>query len=246
MWGFAAAAALLWPARAAGPFDGLPLELGGKAILLGVLFPLLWWWQPAFLRTRTARALVLALLASKAIAAVTLAPEGWCVRFEPGRPLVRDATSPVPHSWDVRADWLAPAPECSAVMRRPYTGIGEFPVWFFNLPPPNDSWPGEGDRPPAARTQMTVSGFLDAPRAAELRLALGDDMVGTTTAYLDGVPFRDAVSVTAGLHRIRVDSLLTGERWQFVPSWDGASLWTSAATATTTRPRPGDRILRPL
>ncbi len=160
-WGFAAAAALLWPARTAGPLDGVPLDGVAEAILIGVVFPALLWFHPRFLRTSVARGAILALLAWKTFAAVAVVPDGWCVRFEPGRPYVSDATSPVPHSWDVRADWLSPQPTCSAVMRRRYMGIGEFPVWFFNLPAANGMYPVEGDRPPTARTAMTVTGFLD-------------------------------------------------------------------------------------
>src|SRR5207244_12147216 len=96
--------------------------------------------------------------------AATITPDGWCVGFEPERPLVNDAASIVPHSWDVRADWLSEIPACSAVVRRAYKGLGEFPVWFFNLPPPNENWPGELDRPPGATTGMIVTGFLDATR----------------------------------------------------------------------------------
>src|SRR5258708_6263349 len=98
------------------------------------MVPALLWFHPAFLRTRLSKVAIVVLIVWKAFAATALVPDGWCVRFEPGRPVVREATDIVPHSWDVRADWLSDHPSCSAVMRRPYTGIGEFPVWFFNLP----------------------------------------------------------------------------------------------------------------
>ena len=244
-WGLAAVVALLWPARTAGPLDGIPLDGVVKAVVIGVVFPALWWFHPTFLRTRLARSAIVALIAWKAIAAFALVPEGWCVRFETGRPLGRDAASAVPHSWDVRADWLAAQPACSAVMRRPYTGIGEFPVWFFNLPPAQDGDPAAADRPPFARTAMTVTGFLDAPRAGDLRLTFGADMHDTTTAFIDGQPFRDAVRVEAGIHRIRIESILVGYVWQFAPLWDGADLWSSSPKATLTRPSWLDRLLRP-
>ena len=142
MWGLLAVVALLWPARTVGLLDGLPLERTiANAVLLGIVLPTLLWFHPRFLRAPLARAAVLALLAWKAFGAATITPDGWCVRFEPQRPLVKDAASIVPHSWDVRADWLSDQPACSAIVRRPYKGLGEFPVWFFNLPPPNESWP---------------------------------------------------------------------------------------------------------
>src|SRR6185436_10115199 len=121
---------------------------------------------------------------------------------EPGRPLVSDAASTVPHSWDVRADWLADQPACSAMMRRPYTGLGEFPVWFFNLPAADGGYPVEGDRPPGARTAMTVTGFLDAYRAGEIQLEFGADMLETATLYVDGQPIHGGARLEAGTHRI--------------------------------------------
>ncbi len=144
------------------------------------------------------RCAILVLLIWKAWTAVTLAPEGRCVRFEPTRPIVADATSAVPHSWDVRADWRNPQPACSAVMRRAYTGIGEFPVWFFNLPPTTDALhPSEDDRPPAARTMMVVTGYLEAPAHGEIGIDVGDDMKGHTRIHLDGDPIADVAQVTA-------------------------------------------------
>jgi hypothetical protein len=217
-WGLLAIVALLWPARTAGVLDGLPLDGVVKAIVIGVVFPSLVWFHPAFLRSRLARGSVVALLAWKAFALFALVPDGWCVRFEPGRPLVRDAASVVPHSWDVRADWLDGQPACSAVMRRPYNGLGEFPVWFFNLPAADGGYPVEGDRPPTARTAMTVTGYLDAPRAGEMRIELGADMIETTRMYVDAEPFQTVAPLSAGLHRIRIESMLAGESWAIRPA----------------------------
>jgi hypothetical protein len=244
-WGLAAIAALVWPARVAGPLDGLPLDGLGEAILIGVVFPSLLWFHPQFLRTRLTRSAIVLLLAWKSFAVSALVPDGWCVRFEPGRPLVRDAASVVPHSWDVRADWLVRQPACSAVMRRPYRGLGEFPVWFFNLPPAGGGYPVNGDRPPTARTAMTVTGFVAAPHSGEMRIGLGADMLDTTRIYIDGAPFPNAGSVEPGIHRIRIESVLVGESWRFEPLWNGADLWSSTAKATLTRPSRLDRMMRP-
>jgi hypothetical protein len=223
----------------------MSLDGVAEAILIGVVFPSLLWFHPRFLRTWLARGAVVALLAWKAFAMSALVPDGWCVRFEPGRPLVSDATSVVPHSWDVRADWLAQQPACSAVMRRPYNGLGEFPVWFFNLPAADGFYPVEGDRPPTARTAMTVTGFVDAPRSGEMRIELGADMLETTAIYVDGKPFRDAAGLEPGIHRIRVESMLVGYLWRFVPLWNGADLWSSSAQATLKRPSRLDHMMRP-
>src|SRR4026207_1055806 len=64
-------AALLWPGRLSGPFDGAPLDGVAEAVVVGVLFPALWWFHPRFLTTRFARTCVVALLAWKAFTAVT-------------------------------------------------------------------------------------------------------------------------------------------------------------------------------
>jgi Dolichyl-phosphate-mannose-protein mannosyltransferase len=246
MWGLLAVVALLWPARTSGLLDGLPLEHTiANAVLVGVVVPSLLCFHPRFLRTRLARGAVVALLAWKAVGAAALTPDGWCVRFEPQRPLVADAASIVPHSWDVRADWLADKPVCSAMMRRAYTGLGEFPVWFFNLPPPNDSWPVESDRPPGARTGMTVSGFLDVAHPGVLQFDFTPDM--NASAYVDGVKVEDALTVAPGTHRVRVDAMLTGERWRFEPHWNGADLWHSVSVvATAKRPSRLDILARPV
>lgn len=243
MWALFAAVALLWPSRIAGTFDGIPLETPAKAILLGLVLPCLLWFHASFLRTRVARAAIVVLAAWKIVMAVALVPDGWCVRFEPTRPLVSDAKSTVPHSWDVRADWLSDEPACSAVMRRDYHGLGEFPAWFFNLPPPSESWPAAEDRPPAARTAMTVTGFLHARRAGTFDLELTQDMA--PAVYVDGELVRGPIELAPGTHRIRVDAMLTGDYWRFIPRWDGADLWSSAI-ATMKRPASLDVILRPI
>jgi hypothetical protein len=245
MWGLLAVVALLWPARTVGLLDGLPLERTiANAVLLGIVLPTLLWFHPRFLRAPLARAAVLALLVWKAFGAATITPDGWCVRFEPQRPLVKDAVSIVPHSWDVRADWLSDEPACSAIVRRPYKGLGEFPVWFFNLPPPNESWPGELDRPPGARTGMVVSGFIDSRREGTLQLEFTRDM--QAAAYVDGVKMDRTASLTPGVHHVRVEAMLTGDRWRFEPRWNGADLWSSrGVVATVKRPSGFDAIVRP-
>ena len=245
MWGLLAVVALLWPARTVGLLEGLPLESTiANTVLLGVVLPTLLWFHPRFLRVPFARGAILALLAWKALAAATITPDGWCVRFEPQRPLVKDATSIVPHSWDVRADWLSDQPACSAIVRRPYKGLGEFPVWFFNLPPPNDSWPDPLDLPPAARTGMIVSGFVDAARDGTLQLEFTRDM--QAAAYVDGVKMDRTANLAPGIHHVRVEAMLTGDRWRFEPRWNGADLWRSAGVVSTVkRPSRFDAIVRP-
>jgi hypothetical protein len=245
VWGIAAAVALLWPARLSGPLDGMPLDGVVEAILVGVVFPTLLWFHPRFLRTTGVRGAILTILAWKAVAVLTLVPDGWCVKFVPGRPIVSDAPTQTPHSWDVRADWLASRPQCSAIMRRPYHGLGEFPAWFFNLPGATGGYPVEGDRPPAARTAMTVTGFLAARQPGRLQFEFGTDMRDTTNVVIDGQPARGEIALDAGVHRVTVESLLVGDVWRFVPRWNGRDLWRSSATATLQQPSRLDGLVRP-
>jgi hypothetical protein len=92
---------------------------------------------------------------------------------------------------------------------------------------------------------MTVVGFLHAQQAGSLDIAFGRDMVATT--FVDGVPISGAADLTSGIHRIRIDALLTGGSWRFVPRWNGADLWrTTATTATLTRPSRVDLLVRPI
>ena len=36
---------------------------------------------------------------------------------------------------------------------------------------------------------------------------------------LDGVRISEAATIAPGIHRIRVDATLTGDRWRFAPRW---------------------------
>jgi hypothetical protein len=247
IWGLLAAAALLWPARLGGPLDGVPLDQPLEAVLIGLVVPALWWFHPRFLTTTFARGCVLALFAWKALTAVVLVQDGLCIRFMPAAPLVKDAAGVVPHSWDLRADWRAPVPSCSAIMTRQYSRLSEFPAWFFNLPPPNDSWPGPRDRPPGAATGMTASGFLRAPAAGRLSISTGADM--SAAVHLDdeaslGYARSTGLRLTPGVHRILIDAALTGDQWQFVALWNGTDVW-SRSMATVERPSRIDLAVRP-
>src|SRR5438067_357794 len=131
LWRLLAAMALLWPARIAGPLDGVPLDRVAEAIAIGLVFPALCWFDGSFLDRRAARVLIVMLLVWKVTTSALLVQDGWCVTLMPSRPYVADQTGR-PHSWDVRADWRSSDPICSAVMTRSYRGMEEFPVWFFN------------------------------------------------------------------------------------------------------------------
>jgi hypothetical protein len=249
-WGLLAAIALLWPDRISGPWDGMPLDTTAEAVLVGAVFPALWWFHPRFLATRFPRVCILALLGWKVLTAVALVQDGWCVKFVPSAPFVKGGTGAL-HSWDIRGDWRSDNPSCSAVMTRAYDGLSDFPAWFFNLPPATDmlpALPAATDRPPGATIAMTVEGFLRAPRAGVLQIITGPDVAARM--YVDegsasaGSVAGDGVPLTSGIHRIRVDAKLTGDRWRFVPLWNGADLW-SQSIATLKKPSRRDLAVRP-
>src|ERR1700746_2766077 len=90
LWGIAAAAALLWPDRISGPFDGVPLDGVAEAILVGGVFPALCWFHPRFLRATRAHVCVVLLVVWKIASSALFVQDGWCVRFEPARPFAKD------------------------------------------------------------------------------------------------------------------------------------------------------------
>lgn len=240
-WGVVAAIALLWPDRISGPLDGVPLDRVPEAIAIGAILPALWALHPPFLRTSFARGSIVALLVWKAFASTLLVQDGWCVRFDPMRPYAKDAVG-APHSWDLRADWRAAEPACSAVMTRSYHNLHEFPVWFFNLPPASDSWPAAQDRPPGATIAMRVRGFLHTNDAGRLQIDTGPDIRAST--QVDGRPIGEGAQVAAGLHIVAIEALLTGERWWLIPRWNGEELWTSVTT-TIDHPSRFNLLVRP-
>jgi hypothetical protein len=247
LWGSAAIAALLWPGHLGGLLDGAPLDRVPEAVLLGLVTPLLWWLHPGYLRNRFVQVLIVALVLAKA-GSLFLAPDGWCVQFDTPKPLVTDSRGRI-HSWDVRADWWSDAPRCSAIVTRPYREFKEFPVWFFNMPPADNNLPGPDDRPPYATLDMTVAGYLRADAPGELIIETGDTMV--TSLVVDGGeveragPSRHQVILERGRHFIQIKSRLTGNRWTFVPLWNGSPMGSRGfAVATTTMPSPSDARIR--
>jgi hypothetical protein len=241
LWGILAAAALLWPDRISGPFDGVPLDRVAEAVLIAGVLPALWYFHPGFLRSSRARACILALVAWRIASALLFVQDGWCVRFQPARLFAKDAGTAT-HAWDMRADWRAFEPACSAIMTRPYRDLFEFPAWFFNLPPPSDSWPIPVDRPPYATVAMSVHGFVSPSSAGVLQIDTGPDV--SATISVDGIVQRGPSPIGPGVHAVAIDAVLTGDRWALVPLWNGQDLW-SHTTATARRPSSLDLRARP-
>jgi hypothetical protein len=240
-WGLIAVGALLWPDPISGPADGVPLDHIPEAILIAGVLPALWYFHAGFLRSTRARACIVALVSWRIVSALVFVQDGWCVRFDPARQLTKDATG-APHAWDMRADWRSPDPACSAIMTRSYHELAEFPAWFFNLPPPNESWPAPADRPPGATVAMHVHGFLGAPADGVLAIEAGPDVAALVS--VDGTVVRGPALVARGLHFVAVDAVLTGDRWALVPRWNGNEIWSHAIT-TVRRPSRVDLAARP-
>lgn len=244
-WAVVAAIALWWPARIAGPLDGVPLDTLADAAVLGLAAAALLVIDPTVLRRRFVRGVIVLLILWKAGTGAALVQDGWCIQFTSPAPLYRGDLR-VPHSWDVRADWRSPAPRCSAVMTAGYATLEQFPVWFFNLPPAD---PGSNnaapDRPPNATLQLAVEGFLDAGKPGLFQISMRDDV--QAVVLVDGVAVADpaaGLTVAPGTHHVKIAGTLVGDRWSLEPRWNGADLWR-ATTATMTAPTATDRWLRP-
>jgi hypothetical protein len=249
MWRVLLLAALLWPSKLSGKFDGIPLDDLVEALLFGLLVPALIWLHPRFLRSIAARACVIALLLLKAGSSLALVQEGFCISFDPPKPMVWDSKGK-PHSWDMRADWLSPDPACSAVMTRSYPTPARFPVWFFNLPPPDDAQNREGYYPGQILIRVGIHGFVDA--AGPGTLGLQSDPAMNATMRVDDSPVipdepgHHQVTVSPGIHWVQIESTLAGKRWSLVPSWNGADLGSpSFAPVTLMPPSRLDRLVRP-
>lgn len=243
-WSVVALALLLWPANVPGMFDGAPLDGGPEAVVVGLLLPVLCWFHGGFLRGRLGPALIVALALVRVVDA-QMTPGGWCVRFDTPKPIVRDSTGR-PHSWDVRADWRSPDPQCSAVMTSGYHTFKRFPVWFFNLPPVESDRPTADDRPPYATATMTVVGFMDVAEPGAFDLQVGRYM--PTSVIIGGRPaephgeFAYRLDVPAGLHLVQIETTLQGNEWVFMPSWNQQPLGTAGfPLVTIDRPQSRDR-----
>ena len=202
VWGLLALAALLWPDRLAGPFDGVPLDrqleadryrprAAGAVVVRSRVSP------PPRSRASSSSCCACGNCFRRRRSSRTA---GACASSRRG-PYVKGQTG-APHAWDLRADWRSPDP---ALLRdhdaADTASFAEFPAWFFNLPPPNESWPEPLDRPPAATVGMTVHGFLErAATPARCRSTPGQ--TASTTVTIDDVsrPWRRSnARLTAGI-----------------------------------------------
>ena len=220
MWIALLVAVLLWPTHGISALDGIPLDRWLEALIVGAVVPALWWLHPSFGRHFAVKAATVLLLVLKVADSTLLTQQGWCVRFETA-PLYEDGPS-VQTSWDARADWRSPVPQCSAIMARPYISFTRFPVWFLNL---------QDTRPPRVPVRVSVDGYLRAPIPGTLTF----DVRGANTAPAP-------VSLAAGVSHVQFDGMFNGSDWALVSRWNGRDVFSAVAT-TRLPPTVADRML---
>ena len=222
-WTAAGAVALLWPGRALGLLDGMPLNGATEAVLVGLVVPALWWLDRSVLAKPWARFAIVALLVVKA-GGLLLTPQGLCARFSTSSPLVGNIlTIPVEEpggflrSWDVRADWRAQSPVCTAIVDRPYRSATDFPAWFVNVL--------DFIRPGRRDLTVDLSGYVRVPGAGVFSLAAAQDMTlaGTVGTQTVSAAAGQTIEVTLalGIQPIRLHGSLSGDRWSLIPLWNG-------------------------
>ncbi len=248
MWTLALAAAVLWPGRMLSPLDGIPLTGHAEAVLLGVVLPVLWSIDRRFLHRRPAQAAIAALLALKITASLALPQHGLCGRFSTAAPFAGvistiqvDEPAGLLRSWDVRADWRDATPRCTAILDRPYRARSEFPAWFLNLL--------NAIRPDANDLALDVEGHVAVDHAGTFVIETGPDMAvdgeigGASVVAAKGAPILAPLAV--GSHAIALHVAIKGERWRFVPLWNGRDAWTSTRLTSSPSTRFDAVVSRP-
>ena len=248
LWPLLLALALLWPSRVLSPFGGMPLTGAGGAVLIALVFPVLWWLDRSFLTRRMARMLIVALAFVKIGAWVSLPQHGLCAQVTTAAPftgtihtIAVDEPAGVLRSWDVRTDWTAPVPRCTAVFERPYRSQLEFPAWYLNLV--------GALRPNARNLNLRVTGYLQADQPGSFLIETGSAMDVDGTIGSNRVSTANGSQITAslpaGIHAIDLRGVVHGDDWKFVPLWNGRDAW-STVRLTTTPPTRIDRVAAPI
>jgi hypothetical protein len=213
-----ALAALWWPGRLAGIFDGVPFDSGPDAIFLGLILPVLLALVPDVCRDRRVQLVVIALLAWKAFSSFALVQDGLCVRVSAP---AADGRVVAVKNWDVRTDWLSPDPACSAIATRSYVEERLFPVWLpFNFPQVESATPAH----------LVMTGTVGAGGAGEFGARVSPSV---------------EARVRMEAQAIVIDATLTADQnWMLVPTRNAADLFSSVMT-TVSPPSTLDLIVRP-
>jgi len=244
IWILALAAAVLWPSHTLSALHGMPLDTGAAAILIGLVLPVLCWIHRRYLDNAFVRIAIVALLALKIADVALLTQQGLCARFSTAAPYSTSVlTIPIEEpsgalrSWDVRADWRADSPACTAIVDRPYAEASSFPAWFVNI----TDFATSGRR----SLTMEVSGVARVSERGLFVVDVDRDMTVTgrigsqDVASTGGRPM--LATLESGKARIDLHASLTGDHWRLVPTLNGGDAF-SAASLTITEPRAIDRI----
>ena len=244
MWVVALASAVLWPSHTLSALHGIPLDTRAGALVIGLAVPVLCWIDRRYLDTAFARIAIVALVALKIADATLLTQQGLCARFSTSAPYTTNVlTIPIEEprgilrSWDVRADWRADVPACTAIVDRPWPDASSFPAWFVNI----TDFATSGRR----NLTMDVSGYVRAGERGLFVLDVDRDMtVGGRIASQDvsstgGRPVLAALE--AGPQPVDLHAALTGDRWRLVPTLNGHDAF-STASITIAKPRAIDRL----
>ena len=230
LWAVALFVALLWPSHALSLVDGVPLDGRTEALLIGLAVPALVWIHGTFLDRTAARVAIVALLAVKIAGTALLTQGGLCATFSTAAPYNTNVlTIPIDEprgllrSWDVRADWRAESPACTAVIDRPYADATAFPAWFVNITDYGTSGP--------RHIAMDVTGYIRTSESGEFVIATDPGVTGAPAA----------TRLDAGTHRVEFHATLTGDRWRLIPQWNGRDAF-SATALTIAEPHAVDRF----
>ena len=234
-WSAVLIGALYWPGRTLSAMDGLPLNGVAEAIVLGLAVPFLWIVDRRFLDRRSVRFVVVILLGVKLIDVLCLTQEGLCARFATDGPfrtevLTIPAEEPTGalRSWDVRADWRAQAPSCTAIIDRPYVAQEAFPAWFLNLIS-GTATGTDGARRTPVRMDVRGALTLDAPAKFGVVVGTGSTLAGTIGHVPIAWPAdRDALMLADGVHRIELKIELPDRQWRFEPTVNGRDAFATA------------------
>ena len=221
-WLALTAAAVLWPSRFIGPLDGVPLDGGAEALLIGLVLPSLWWLNRGRPMPNVAKAAIVALVVWKAGTALVAQQQGLCAQAQttPFSGTAMTIRVDEPHgflrSWDVRADLWDAEPACTAILTRPVRVAADFPAWFVNI---TDQIVG------GRNFTVRITGFVTTTAPGTLVMQTGSDL-----------------AVGAGTHRVNEVLAITSENIHFDPRFGEEPIW-QGTTTTVGPPGTVDRYL---
>ncbi len=117
-----------------------------------------------------------------------------------------------------------PSRACSAIMRRGYTVLEEFPVWFYNLPPVHEGSPArKDDRPPLVTLELNATRLhrcacRRARCASTSTTMCGCGCASTTSRSTHDQAHRRCSRCRPGTHHVALDGDLQRSHWALAPA----------------------------